>query len=106
MDIIEGVVRVIANPPKPNENYDKTNQDPSISHAPYKVYNIGNNKLVQLMEFIKTLEKHLGKEAKKEDLPLQAGDVPKIYADVDDLIRDVGFNPNTSIEEGIRKFVE
>lgn len=64
-DIIEGVVRVIANPPKPNKNYDKTNQDPSTSHAPYKIYNIGNNKPVQLMEFIKTLERHLGKEAKK-----------------------------------------
>jgi len=105
-DIIEGVVRVIANPPKPNENYDKTNQDPSTSHAPYKVYNIGNNKPVQLMEFIKTLERHLGKEAKKEYLPLQAGDVPKTYADVNDLIRDVGFKPNTSIDEGIGKFVE
>ena len=105
-DIIEGVVRVIANPPKPNKNYDKTNQDPSTSHAPYKIYNIGNNKPVQLMEFIKTLEKHLGKEAKKEYLPLQAGDVPKTYADVDDLIRDVGFKPNTSIDEGIGKFVE
>jgi len=105
-DIIEGVVRVIANPPKPNENYDKTNQDPSTSHAPYKIYNIGNNKPVQLMEFIKTLERHLGKEAKKEYLPLQAGDVPKTYADVDDLIRDVGFKPNTSIDEGIGKFVK
>jgi UDP-glucuronate 4-epimerase len=70
------------------------------------VYNIGNNKPVQLMEFIQTLEKHLGKEAKKEFLPLQAGDVPRTYADVDDLIRDVGFKPNTSIDEGIGKFVE
>ena len=105
-DIIEGVVRVIANPPKPNEDYDNTNQDPSTSHAPYKIYNIGNNKPVQLMEFIKTLEKHLGKEAKKEYLPLQAGDVPKTFADVDDLIRDVGFKPNTSIDEGIGKFVK
>jgi UDP-glucuronate 4-epimerase len=70
------------------------------------VYNIGNNKPVQLMEFIETLEKYLGKKAKKEFLPLQAGDVPKTYADVDDLIRDVGFKPDTSIDEGIRKFVE
>src|SRR5690606_26600468 len=105
-DIIEGVVRVIANPPKPNENYDSTKQDPSTSHAPYKVYNIGNNKPVQLMEFIETLEKYLGKKAKKEFLPLQAGDIPKTYADVDDLIKDVGFKPDTSIDEGIRKFVE
>jgi UDP-glucuronate 4-epimerase len=105
-DIIEGVVRVIANPPKSNENYDWTIQDPSTSHAPYKVYNIGNNKPVQLMEFIETLEKHLGKKAIREYLPIQAGDVPKTYADVDNLIRDVGFKPDTSIDEGIRKFVE
>jgi UDP-glucuronate 4-epimerase len=105
-DIIEGVVRVISNPPKPNEDYDRLNPDPGSSYAPYKVYNIGNNKPVQLMEFIQTLEKHLGKEAKKEFLPLQAGDVPKTYADVDDLIRDVGFKPDTSIDEGIGKFVE
>ncbi|MDI9413997.1 MAG: NAD-dependent epimerase/dehydratase family protein, partial [Bacillota bacterium] len=105
-DIIEGVVRVAANPPKPNKEYDKLNPDPGSSYAPYKVYNIGNNKPVQLMEFIQTLEKHLGKEAKKEFLPLQAGDVPKTYADVDDLIRDVGFKPDTSIDEGICKFVD
>ncbi|SCL85400.1 NAD-dependent epimerase [Sporanaerobacter sp. PP17-6a] len=104
-DIIEGVVRVISNPPKPNPDYDRINSDPSTSFAPYKVYNIGNNNPVPLMKFIETLEKHLGKEAKKEYLPLQAGDVPKTYADVDDLIRDVGFKPNTSIDEGIGKFV-
>ena len=103
-DIIEGVIRVISNPPKPNKNYDKLN--PSISYAPYKIYNIGNNKPVQLMEFIETLEKHLGKTAKKEYLPLQAGDVPRTYADVDDLIKDVGFKPDTSIDEGIKKFVD
>jgi UDP-glucuronate 4-epimerase len=105
-DIIEGVVRVTSNPPKPNEDYDRLNPDPGSSYAPYKIYNIGNNKPVQLMEFIQTLEKHLGKEAKKEFLPLQAGDVPKTYADVDDLIRDVGFKPDTSIDEGIGKFVD
>jgi UDP-glucuronate 4-epimerase len=105
-DIIEGVVRVTANPPKPNNKYDKQNPDPGSSYAPYKVYNIGNNQPVQLMAFIETLEKHLGKEAKKEFLPLQAGDVPKTYADVDDLIKDVGFKPDTSIDEGIGKFVE
>jgi UDP-glucuronate 4-epimerase len=105
-DIIEGVVRVTVNPPKPNEDYDKLTPDPGSSYAPYKVYNIGNNKPVQLMEFIQTLEKHLGKEAKKEYLPLQAGDVPKTYADVDDLIQNVGFKPETSIDEGIGRFVE
>jgi len=105
-DIIEGVIRVISNPPKPNKNYDKLNPNPGTSYAPYKIYNIGNNKPVQLMEFIETLEKHLGKKAQKEYLPLQAGDVPKTYADVDDLIRDVGFKPDTSIDEGIGKFVK
>lgn len=105
-DIIEGVIRVMANPPKPNEDYDSLNPDPSTSYAPFKVYNIGNNKPVQLMKFIEAIEKHLGKEAKKEFLPLQAGDVPKTYADVDDLIRDVGFKPDTSVDEGIGKFVE
>ena len=105
-DIIEGVIRVISNPPKPNKNYDKLNPNPSTSYAPYKIYNIGNNKPVQLMEFIETLEKHLGKTAKKEYLPLQSGDVPRTYADVDDLVKDVGFKPETSIDEGIRSFIE
>lgn len=105
-DIIEGVVRVISNPPQPNESYDKSDHDPSTSHAPYKVYNIGNNKPVKLMEFIETLEKHLGKKAIKEYLPLQTGDVPKTYADVDDLIRDLNFKPDTSINKGIERFVK
>ena len=105
-DIIEGVIEDNGKSTKVNENYDNINQDPSTSHAPYKVYNIGNNKPVQLMEYIETLERHLGKEAKKEYLPLQAGDVPKTYADVSDLIRDVGFKPETSVDEGIGKFVE
>lgn len=105
-DIIEGVTRIMPNPPKPNKNFNRLNPDPSTSFAPYKIYNIGNNHPVKLGDFIETLERHLGKEAKKEYLPLQAGDVPKTYADVDDLVRDVGFKPNTSIDEGIRKFVE
>lgn len=105
-DIIEGVIRVMANPPKLNKNFNKLNPNPSTSFAPYKIYNIGNNHPVKLVDFIETLERHLGKKAKKEYLPLQAGDVPKTYADVDDLVRDVGFKPNTSIDEGIRKFVE
>lgn len=105
-DIIEGVVRVMNNPPAANEDWDRLNPDPGTSYAPFKVYNIGNNKPVQLMEFIETIERKLGKVAKKEFLPLQAGDVPKTYADVDDLIRDVGFKPDTSIDEGIEKFVE
>lgn len=105
-DIIEGVVRVIPNPPKGDPDFDKSNPNPASSHAPYKVYNIGNGQPVQLMEFIETLEKHLGRIAKKEFLPLQPGDVPKTYADVTDLVRDVGFGPSTSVDEGIRRFVD
>ncbi len=105
-DIVEGVVRLLNNPPKQNENWDKIEADPGTSSAPYKVYNIGNNKPVELMDYIETIEKYLGKEAKKEYLPLQDGDVPVTYADVDDLMKDVGFKPDTSIDEGIGKFVE
>lgn len=105
-DIVEGVVRVLNNPPLPNPNWDKEKADPGTSSAPYKIYNIGNNKPVELMEFIETLEKKLGKKAKKEFLPLQDGDVPETYADIDDLVRDFGFKPNTTIDEGIEKFVE
>jgi len=105
-DIVEGVIRVIANPPQANEDSDMMNPDPGSSYAPYRVYNIGNNKPVRLLDFIITIEKHLGKEAKKEFIPLQAGDVPKTYANVDELTRDFSFKPNTSIDEGIRRFVE
>ncbi len=105
-DIVEGVVRVIDNPAKPNENFNKVNPDPSSSSAPYKVYNIGNNAPVKLMDFIKALEKKIGKTAKKNMLPIQPGDVPSTYADVSDLINDLGYKPNTSIEEGISNFVD
>jgi UDP-glucuronate 4-epimerase len=104
-DIIEGVVRVLNNPPHPNPNWDKEKADPGTSSAPYKVYNIGNNKPVELMEFIETLEKKLGKKAKKEFLPLQDGDVPETYADIDDLVKDFGFKPNTTIDQGIGSFI-
>jgi UDP-glucuronate 4-epimerase len=105
-DIVEGVVRVIDNPAKPNENFNKVNPDPSSSSAPYKVYNIGNNAPVKLMDFITALEKKIGKTAKKNMLPIQPGDVPSTYADVSDLINDLGYKPNTSIEEGISNFVD
>ena len=104
-DIVEGIVRLLNNPPKENKEWDKIKADPGTSSAPYKIYNIGNNKPVELMEYIQTIEKHLGKEAKKEYLPLQDGDVPMTYADVDDLIDDVGFKPDTSIDKGIGKFI-
>ena len=105
-DIAEGVIRVIDRVPEPNPDWSGDMPDPSASYAPYKLYNIGNNNPVELMHFIEVLEDCLGKKAVKNLLPIQPGDVPATYADVDDLIRDVGFKPSTSIEEGIRKFVE
>ncbi len=105
-DIVEGIVRVNDNPPKGNPQWDGKNPDPSSSPAPYKIYNIGNNNPVKLMDFIEAIEKKLGKKAKKNMLPLQAGDVPSTYADVSDLIEDLGYKPQTSIEEGIDKFVD
>ena len=105
-DIVEGIVRVIDNPAKPNENFDAINPDPSSSSAPYKVYNIGNNAPVKLMDFIEALEKKIGKVAKKNMLPIQPGDVPSTYADVSDLIDDLGYKPQTSIQEGINNFVD
>jgi UDP-glucuronate 4-epimerase len=105
-DIVEGVMRVMRKIPKPNKSWSGDDPDPGTSYAPYKVYNIGNNNPVELMTFIETIEKCLGKKAKKNLLPIQAGDVPATYADVDDLINDVGFKPATSIKEGISRFVE
>jgi UDP-glucuronate 4-epimerase len=105
-DIIEGVVRVMGRLPEPNPVWNGDNPDPGTSYANYKIYNIGNNNPVELMEFIAVIEKALGKEAKKEFLDLQPGDVPATYADVDDLIKDVGFKPSTPIDTGIRRFVE
>ena len=105
-DIIEGIVRVMEKIPGPNPEWSGDVPDAATSYAPYKLYNIGNNNPVELMKFIETLEQCLGKKAEKKLLPIQAGDVPATYADVDDLMRDVGFKPETSIEDGIRKFVE
>lgn len=104
-DIIEGVVRVMHRPAAPNANWSGNAPDPGSSAAPYRVYNIGNNQPVELMAFIRVLEECLGKEARKEFLPLQPGDVPATYADIDDLSRDFGFRPATPIREGIQKFV-
>ncbi len=105
-DIVEGVIRVADNVPKADLKWSGDRPDPGTSRAPYRIYNIGNNNPVELMRFIEVLEKALGKEAAKNLLPLQLGDVPATYADVDDLIRDVGFKPATSIENGIKRFVE
>ncbi|MBE9546104.1 MAG: NAD-dependent epimerase [Proteobacteria bacterium] len=105
-DIIEGVVRIADKIPQPDTEWNGDNPDPGTSFAPYKIYNIGNNNPVELMGFINLLEECLGKEAQKNLLPIQPGDVPATYADVDDLMKDVGFKPKTPIEEGIRKFVK
>lgn len=104
-DIVEGVMRVTDLTPAPDPNWTGAKPDPFSSNAPYRVYNIGNNNPVELMHLIHTLEKALGKEAIKEFLPMQDGDVPATYADVDDLIRDAGFKPETSIEDGVGRFV-
>jgi len=105
-DIVEGVVRVIDRIPGPNPGWSGDRPDPATSYAPYKLYNIGNNNPVELMHFIEVLENCLGKKAEKNLLPIQAGDVPATYADADDLIKDVGFKPSTSIEDGIKHFVD
>ncbi|HSW65008.1 MAG TPA: NAD-dependent epimerase [Dissulfurispiraceae bacterium] len=105
-DIVEGVVRVIDRIPEPNPAWSGDAPDSATSYAPYRLYNIGNNNPVELMQFIEELEDCLGKKADKNLLPIQPGDVPATYADVDDLIQDVGFKPDTPIAEGVRKFVE
>ena len=104
-DIVEGVVRVIDNVAQPNPKWSGLNPDPHSSKAPYKIYNIGNNNPVKLMDFIEAIEKELGIVAKKNMLPLQPGDVPATYANVEDLVSDLGYKPNTSIQSGIKNFV-
>ncbi len=105
-DIIEGVIRVTDQPARPNPEWSGDNPDPGTSAAPYRVYNIGNNNPVELMHLIETLEKSLGKVAVKNYMPIQPGDVPATWADVDALSNDVGFRPATSIEDGVERFVE
>ena len=106
-DIIEGVFRIIPNIPTPEKDFSFDTPDPSASGAaPYRIYNIGNNNPVSLMDFIKAIEKALGKTAKKDFQPLQPGDVPATYANVDKLIKDTGFLPATSVDKGIAKFIE
>jgi len=104
-DIVEGVVRAAYKQPEPNLEWSGDAPDPGTSLCPYRLYNIGNNKCIELNHYIEALERSLGKEAKKIMLPMQPGDVPETFADVDDLIRDVGFQPNTSIQDGIDRFV-
>ena len=105
-DIVEGVVRVIDNVAAPNPDWNGDRPDSATSSAPYRLYNIGNNQPVELMHYIEVLENCLGKKAEKNLLPLQPGDVPATYADVSDLVRDVGYKPDMSVEQGIASFVE
>jgi len=105
-DIVEGVVRVIEQPPVPNPAWDKSQPDTATSWAPYRIYNIGNNKQEKLMYFIEVLEDCLGRKAVKNFLPMQDGDVQQTYANIDDLVADVGFRPSTPIEVGLQRFVE
>ena len=105
-DIVEGVVRTMKRRPEPNPDWSGDTPDPGTSYVPYKIYNIGNNSPIELQQFIKVIENALGREAQKEYLDLQPGDVVATYADIDDLIADVGFKPQTPIEEGVKKFVE
>lgn len=105
-DIVEGVVRVLDQPAQPDPTWSSDASNPGTSSAPYRLYNIGNHQPVELLRFIEVLEDALGKKAEKNFLPLQPGDVPATYADVDDLVKDVDFKPNTPIEVGIRRFVE
>ena len=104
-DIVEGVVRVLDRVPEPNPDWNGDVPDSASSNAPYRLYNIGNNKPVELMHYIEVLENCLGMKAEKNMLPLQPGDVPATYADVTDLVRDVGYKPDMSVEQGIANFV-
>ncbi|MBP1473689.1 NAD-dependent epimerase [Frateuria sp. MAH-13] len=104
-DIVEGVIRTLDHPAEPDPAYDPEQPNPGTSSAPYRVYNIGNDQPVQLLRFIELLEQHLGRSVQKNLLPMQAGDVPDTWADVSALRRDVGYTPQTSIEEGVARFV-
>ena len=105
-DIVEGVVRALDRPARPDPAWSGETPNSATSSAPYRLYNIGNHQPVELLRFIEMLERALGKPAKKNLLPMQPGDVPATYADVQDLVDDVGFKPDTPLEEGIKKFVE
>jgi UDP-glucuronate 4-epimerase len=105
-DIVEGVIRVTDRVPAPNPAWNGDRPDSASSLAPYRLYNIGNNNPVELERFIEVLEQSLGKKAQRNLLPLQPGDVPKTYADIDDLMRDTGFRPSMPLETGVERFVE
>ena len=105
-DIVQGVVSALDRVPEGDPDWNSENPDPSTSNAPYRLYNIGNQQPVELMKYIEVLEECLGRKAEKNLLPLQLGDVPDTWADVEDLVRDVGYRPTTPVEEGIKRFVD
>ena len=105
-DIVDGIIKLIPKIPEPNPDWNGDNPDSATSFAPYKLYNIGNNQPVELLRFIEVLEDNLGKKGIKNFMPMQPGDVPATYADVDDLMTAVGFKPSTTIENGISRFVK
>jgi UDP-glucuronate 4-epimerase len=105
-DIAEGVVRASERIAQPDPNWNSNSPDPCSSSAPFRVYNIGNNEPVKLMRYIEVIEECLGRKAQKNFLPMQPGDVPETFADIDDLVRDVGYRPTTPIETGVKNFVD
>ena len=105
-DIVEGVVRTLDRIAEPNPDWDAANPDPATSRVPYRIYNIGNQQPVELARYIEVLEACLGRQAERELLPLQPGDVPDTHADVEDLVADVGYRPDTPVEVGVQRFVD
>ena len=105
-DIAEGVVRALEHPAQPSPTWNSRAPDPATSSAPFRLYNIGNHRPIELLRYIELIEECLGRKAQKNLLPLQLGDVPETYADIDDLVSDVGYRPATPIEEGVRRFVD
>ena len=105
-DIVEGITRVINHPAEANPNWDPKHPDPATSTGPFKIYNIGNNNPVKLLDFVHAIEDQLGKTAEKIMMPLQPGDVPATYADVDDLVNDLGYQPSTKVQTGIKNFID
>ena len=105
-DIVDGVIKVAARPATPNPDYDPANPDPGTSYAPFRIYNIGNNQPIELMEFIATLEDAIGRKAVKNLKPMQPGDVQATYADITTLENDFGYRPQTELRDGIKAFVD
>jgi len=105
-DIVEGTIRVLDKTAEPNPQWNSDQPDPATSPAPYKVYNIGNNSPVDLLDYIGAIEKSLGKKAEKNLLPMQPGDIPIAFSDVEDLMNDVGFRPCTAVEDGVQQFID